>query len=141
MKVISNQELLKEYLKEVDTLSKALKGDATQWYLEDHKLSVDKLCNIAEEILAITDIIVKRKNWSTNQIIVPDDNPVAQVMANKALELQTEVKTKLDEALQRVRTNMTRQRQFVDAQIGWTHKWGGRTRWMHNMIIPVQDQT
>ena len=40
-----------------------------------------------------------------------NDTPVAQVMANKVMELQTEVKTKLDEALQRVRTNMTRQRQ------------------------------
>ena len=63
-KTTSNKELLKEYLKEVDTLSKALDGNSKQWDLEDHKASLDKLCDIAEEIIAeeITD-------WSATQML------------------------------------------------------------------------
>ena len=36
-------------------------------------MSVDKLRGIVEEIMAITEIIVGRKNWLANQMIVPDD--------------------------------------------------------------------
>ena len=103
-----NQRLLEDALKEAKVRSETLKGDATFWDLDIHKQAVDKFQVVANEILAIVEIVVSRKGLAQSQMIAPNNTPVAQNMVDTAMELKTIVETKVEDAFQKVRTQITR---------------------------------
>ena len=107
-KSTSNKRLLEDALKEAKIKSEAIKGDATIWDLDIHRQAVDKFQVVANKILAIIEIIMSRKGLPQDQMIAPTNSPVSQDMEDAARELKTVVETKVETALQKVRTQMTR---------------------------------
>ena len=98
--------MLDNYIKSVESVSKTLNDQSTQWDMADHETEVNKLFDVTQDLQAMATIIIDRKGLVGNQMIRPDNIPVAAEMANQAEVLQMEVKTNL--ALDGVKVNLAR---------------------------------
>ena len=105
-----NEPIFDAFVISAEKLSSDLSGESTKWEITDHQQEVDKLRDYAEDLLATGEIIIERRGFTVQQLIVTDDTPVAEDLVNRINEMMTRVKTKLEITLKLVKGNISRQK-------------------------------